>query len=82
MHAEPTLLLALDPALVGAAITVATMRIGVYGLPAALGAATACFVIRMLGVRFGLNAPGPPGTGHDSGSPEPDPPASEPTDRQ
>lgn len=70
------------PALVGAAITVATMRLGVYGLPAALGAATACFVIRMLGVRFGLNAPGPPGAGHDSGSPEPDPPASEPTDRQ
>ena len=70
------------PALVGAAITVATMRLGVYGLPAALGAATACFVIRMLGVRFGLNAPGPPGASHDSGSSEPDPPASEATDRE
>jgi uncharacterized membrane protein YeiH len=70
------------PALVGAAITVAAMRLGVYGLPAALGAAAVCFVIRMLGVRFGLNAPGPPGMGHDSGFPKPDPPASGPTDRQ
>lgn len=50
------------PALVGAAVTVATIRIGVYGVPAALGAAAACFGIRMLGVRFGLNAPRPPGT--------------------
>jgi uncharacterized membrane protein YeiH len=49
------------PALVAAAITVATMRLGVYGLPAALGAAAVCFAIRMLGVRFGLNAPTPPG---------------------
>jgi len=50
------------PALVGAAITVATTQTGVYGLPAALGAACACFGIRMAGVRFGLNAPAPPGT--------------------
>lgn len=50
------------PALVAAAITVATMRMGLYGLPAALGAAAVCFVIRMIGVRFGLNAPSPPGT--------------------
>lgn len=49
------------PALVAAAITVAAMGVGVYGLPAAIGAAAACFVIRMVGVRFGLNAPGPPG---------------------
>ena len=47
------------PALVAAAITVATIHFRVYGLAAALGAAAACFVIRMLGVRFGLNAPGP-----------------------
>jgi uncharacterized membrane protein YeiH len=51
------------PALVAAAITVASIRLGVYGLPAALGAAAVCFVIRMLGVRFGLNAPSPPGAG-------------------
>jgi len=45
------------PALLAAAITVTTDRAGVYGVPAALGAAIACFVIRMLGVRYGLNAP-------------------------
>jgi uncharacterized membrane protein YeiH len=49
------------PALVGAAVTVAAIQTGVYGIPAALGAACACFVIRMAGVRFGLNAPTPPG---------------------
>lgn len=58
------------PALVAAGITVATMKMGVYGLPAALGAATVCFAVRMLGVRFGLNAPSPPGTGDESGSPD------------
>jgi uncharacterized membrane protein YeiH len=53
------------PALVSAAITVATVRAGVYGLPAALGAATVCFLIRMLGVRYSLHPPKPPGTsGH------------------
>ncbi|MFF5263801.1 trimeric intracellular cation channel family protein [Actinomadura viridis] len=52
------------PALVGAAITVATIQGGVYGVPAALGAAIACFAIRMLGVRFDLNAPFPPGGSH------------------
>ena len=50
------------PALVGAAITVVTIRVGVYGIAAALAAAAVCFVIRMLGVRFRLNAPAPPGT--------------------
>lgn len=56
------------PALVGAAITVATARLGVYSLPSALGAAAVCFLIRMLGVRYGLDAPKPPGTSehHDS----------------
>jgi uncharacterized membrane protein YeiH len=47
------------PALVAAGVTVVTDRAGVYGLPAAIGAATACFVIRMAGVRYGLNAPQP-----------------------
>jgi uncharacterized membrane protein YeiH len=50
------------PALIGAAVTVATIRAGVYGVAAALAAAAICFVIRMLGVRFRLNAPAPPGT--------------------
>jgi uncharacterized membrane protein YeiH len=49
------------PALVGATITVLSIRTGVYGVLAAVGAAVACFGIRMLGVRFGLNAPRPPG---------------------
>jgi uncharacterized membrane protein YeiH len=48
------------PALIGAAITVATTRAGAYGVAAAVGAAAACFVIRMVGVRYGLNVPRPP----------------------
>lgn len=59
------------PAFVAAAITVAAVRTGLYGVPAALGAAAVCFVIRMLGVHFGLNAPVPPGSGSPSGSPGP-----------
>jgi uncharacterized membrane protein YeiH len=58
------------PALLAAGITVAAMRMGVYGLPAALGAAAVCFAVRMLGVRFGLNAPSPPGAGTESASPD------------
>ncbi|MBO0913716.1 trimeric intracellular cation channel family protein [Streptomyces laculatispora] len=50
------------PALVGASVTVATIEWGVYGLPAALGAALTCFLIRMIGIRFSLNAPEPPET--------------------
>jgi uncharacterized membrane protein YeiH len=46
------------PALVAAAvIVVAAFHWGVYGPPVAVAAAAVCFVIRMLGVRFGLNAP-------------------------
>jgi uncharacterized membrane protein YeiH len=52
------------PALVGAAITVASIRLGVYGVPAALVAAAVCFGIRVLGVHYDLNAPRPPGASH------------------
>ena len=54
------------PALLGATITVVAIRLGVDGLPAALVAASACFVLRMIGVRFDLSAPMPRAT------PEPD----------
>jgi uncharacterized membrane protein YeiH len=47
------------PALAGALVTVATIRAHVYGVPAALAAALVCFMIRMVGVRLGLNAPRP-----------------------
>lgn len=50
------------PALVGAGITVATVRGDVYGAAAAIAAAATCFLVRMLGVLFDLNAPGPPAT--------------------
>ena len=48
------------PALIGAAITVAASRLGLYGLVAALVAATVCFLVRLLGIVFGLDAPRPP----------------------
>ena len=51
------------PALVAAALVVLATRVGVddvLGAPAALVAAGACFAIRMLGLRFRLNAPRPP----------------------
>ena len=57
------------PALVGAAITVAATLLGVYGLPAAIIAAAACLLIRLLGVHFRLNAPRPP-TQRDPDSPD------------
>jgi uncharacterized membrane protein YeiH len=49
------------PALIAATITVVTERLGVYGAPAALAAAAACFGVRTLGVHLNLNAPSPPG---------------------
>lgn len=48
------------PALVGAALTVGAIKLGIYGIPAALVAAGTCFAIRMLGLRYRINAPGPP----------------------
>ena len=58
------------PALLGAGVTVVATRLGHYGLPAAIAAAVLCFVVRMVGVHFELNAPmprTPPGR-----EPEPD----------
>jgi uncharacterized membrane protein YeiH len=52
------------PAMIGAGITVATERGGVYGPVAAVAAATVCFLVRMLGVLYGLNAPRPPRSPH------------------
>lgn len=49
------------PALVAALVVVVSDRSGAYGVPAAVGAAVLCFAIRLVGVRFDLNAPGPRG---------------------
>jgi uncharacterized membrane protein YeiH len=57
------------PALVGAALVVAADVAGVDhvpGAPAAFGAAGVCFLIRVLGLHFRLDAPKPPGTGEGS----------------
>ena len=48
------------PALAGATIAVIAVRTGHYGVSAALGAALACFLIRLLGIRYDLNAPKAP----------------------
>jgi uncharacterized membrane protein YeiH len=47
------------PALVGAFVVVAADRIGAAGVPAAIVAAGVCFAIRMLGVRYDVQAPRP-----------------------
>jgi uncharacterized membrane protein YeiH len=47
------------PALIGATIVVASSLLGVYGVAAAIIAALVCFGIRMIGVRYDLNAPKP-----------------------
>jgi uncharacterized membrane protein YeiH len=60
------------PALVGAALVVAAVSGGVdnlLGAPAALCAAVVCFLIRVVGLRFGLDAPKPPATGHETSGP-------------
>jgi uncharacterized membrane protein YeiH len=54
------------PALVGAALVVVADIGGVnnvLGVPVALGAAVVCFLIRVVGLHFGIDAPKPPGTG-------------------
>jgi uncharacterized membrane protein YeiH len=55
------------PALVGAFLVVAADRIGAAGLPAAIVAAGVCFAIRMLGVRYDLQAPRPRTSSHGAG---------------
>ena len=47
------------PALAGATVAVVSIKTGVDGLPAGLAAAAVCFTIRMVGVHFGIDAPGP-----------------------
>jgi len=48
------------PALIGAAIVVAASGFGHHGAAAAITAATVCFLIRMVGLRFGLGLPTAP----------------------
>lgn len=55
------------PALLASLIVVVTSSLEVYGLVAALVAASACFTLRMVGVRYGIQAPRPR---HSRGSDE------------
>jgi uncharacterized membrane protein YeiH len=48
------------PALVGALLLVTATKLGAPDAAAAVAGAGLCFLIRMLGVRFGLEAPAPP----------------------
>jgi uncharacterized membrane protein YeiH len=48
------------PAIIGAATVVGATAAGLRGAPVAIGAAVLCFVIRMVAVRYHLNAPRPP----------------------
>ena len=56
------------PALIGAGCAWAADRLGYHGTVAALGAAAVCFAIRMIGIRFDLHAPQPPGWGGQTDS--------------
>jgi uncharacterized membrane protein YeiH len=56
------------PALVAATVVVITERAGWYGVTAASAAAVLCFCLRMLGVRYRLDAPRPPGTTREDGT--------------
>lgn len=60
------------PALAGALVVVAVAGGGldrVLGAPVALGGAGLCFLIRMLGLHLGLEAPKPPRSGRALGPP-------------
>lgn len=48
------------PALIGATVVVVATELGIDGPAAPVGAAGLCFAIRMIGVRYRLNAPRPP----------------------
>lgn len=50
------------PALLAASITVFALLADVYGLTAAIITATVCWLVRVIGIYFKLNAPHPPGT--------------------
>ncbi|WP_223841726.1 hypothetical protein [Kocuria sp. cx-455] len=51
-------------------MTVVASGFGVHGLTVAIAAAAVCFLIRMLGLRFRIDAPHPPGTSGQSEPPE------------
>jgi uncharacterized membrane protein YeiH len=53
------------PAAIGALCAAATYSLGHQGTLTALAAAAVCFAIRMIGVRFDLHAPRPPGQRDD-----------------
>jgi len=55
------------PALAGALVVAIAHRLDAYGVTAAVSGAVLCFAIRMVGVRFRLNAPSPPGPGSGDG---------------
>jgi uncharacterized membrane protein YeiH len=54
------------PALAGALVLVFADRLGAVDGPAAIGGAVLCFLIRILAVRYDINAPRPPGTDRDA----------------
>lgn len=58
------------PALVAATITVIATEAEVYGVTAAIVAAVACWLIRIVGVHYKLNAPQPPGLLNNGGQTE------------
>lgn len=56
------------PAFVGAAITVVAIEFELFGMAAAVTAAVVCWLIRVVGVYFKLNAPRPPRAEPDNAS--------------
>jgi len=48
------------PAIIGAALTVAAIRAEAFGPVTTVAAAAICFLVRMVGVRYDINAPRPP----------------------
>jgi uncharacterized membrane protein YeiH len=48
------------PAVLGAAVVVGADALGQHGVLVAVGGALLCFAVRLVGVRFDLNAPAPP----------------------